>query len=85
MKATKKLGHWCVCYVSPKNPSEEKVLQRINSTGVVVSANKYSQIMNFGSYKEAHDTALILMGEKYNYRVRVRKFFLATNDNFYLT
>jgi hypothetical protein len=80
-----KLGHWCVCYVTPKNPTEEKVLQRINSNGVVVSANKYSQIMNFGSYKEAHDVATILMSGDYNYLVKVKKFFKANNDNFYLT
>ena len=80
-----KLGHWCVCYVTPKNPNEEKVLQRINSNGVVVSASKYSQIMNFGTFKEAHNCGTILMGGDYNYRVSIKKFFAANNDNFYLT
>ena len=78
------LGHWCVSYRSPKNPKEEKILQRINSNGVLVSASKFSQVLRFGTFKEAYEYSKFLTSPEYNYKINIRKFFLANNDNFYL-
>jgi hypothetical protein len=78
------LGHWCICYKSLKNPDEEKVLRRFNSNGIAVSANKFSQVMRFGTFKEAHDYAKNLVDSEQNYVTKIRKFFLTTNDKFYL-
>jgi len=81
----KKVGSWCVVYKTPKNFCEEKILQRINSNGVVISASKYSQILGFTTFEAAMREAKKLLSPEYNYRVDVKKFFISGTDDFYLS
>lgn len=80
-KLSSKQNTFCIQYWTKENLSP-KVMRRINSNGVVVSAKKYSEVFFFGSLKEAWQDARWLQDN--GYQIKIRKCNKGRNDSFWL-
>lgn len=71
---------FCIQYW--KIGSDPKVMRRINSNGMVISAKKYSEVFFFGSLKDAWEDATWL--QENGFDIKIRKCNLGRNDSFWL-
>ena len=73
---------FCIQYWKVLNPSDVKVLRRINKNGTPVSTKKYSEVFFYTDLKDAIPDARKLMENGYD--IKIRKCCMVNNDNFFL-
>lgn len=73
---------FCIQYWPINMPNKPKVMRRINANGVVVSANKYSEVFMFDSLQDAWDDCKWFY--EHGYDCKIRKCCLNKNDTFWL-
>jgi hypothetical protein len=73
---------FCIQYWKVSEPSDVKVLRRINKNGRPISTKKYSEVFFYTNLKDAMPDARFLMENGYD--IKIRKCCLGKNDNFWL-
>ena len=73
---------FCIQYWKQGDAAHPKVMRRINTNGVVVSAKTYSEVFFYGTLKEAWADARWFQDNGYD--IKVAKCNKGRNDSFWL-
>ena len=73
---------FCIQYWKSGDAAHPKVMRRINTNGVVVSAKYYSEVFFYSNLQKAFPDAKWL--QENGYDIKIRKCNLGRNDSFWL-
>ncbi|CAF34253.1 hypothetical protein S-PM2d188 [Synechococcus phage S-PM2] len=81
-KASSKTNTFCIQYWHLGSNEKPKVLRRINTNGVVISAKKYSEVFMYSSLQDTWQDSTWLIENGYD--IKIRKCNKGKNDTFWL-
>lgn len=81
-KASSTTNTFCIQYWPVNALNKPKVMRRINSNGVVVSAKTYDEVFFYSSLQEAWQDAVWL--QENGYDIKIRKCCKGRNGSFWL-
>ena len=81
-RQSSKKNTFCIQYWKIGDSANPKVMRRINTNGVVVSAKTYSEVFFYGTLKEAWADARWFQDNGYD--IKVAKCNKGRNDSFWL-